>query len=148
MYTIFIDIDGVLSSRRLWFQEDKNVEYLSKICRKLKACVVFTSEWRTDYSTIEKYRNPQIRELIEKFERNNIQVNGLISIIGNRFKEIEKYVNEHMISSYIILDEDTEKYNVDNIVKQSYFVNHAVGLTAVDVDKLTRSRKKNKIRAS
>ena len=135
MKIIFLDIDGVLNSRK--FIQSNNItglvgldpqaiSLLNKLISETDSEIVISSSWRIV--------NPLPR-IQHKFEdagfRYAERIIGTTCSIGNRTDEIDlwlRQVSPH-VSSFVILDDDTVEYK--NFVKTSF----DVGLTEQDVAK-------------
>lgn len=132
MKVIFLDVDGELTYSNYHNDETANinidkVKLLKEICDKTNAKVVISSSWRgsEDYT-------PKIYHVLRKIlAENNIEVlcdtpHIKTEIIGNipetinlgedlnikckygtgRATEIQKYLNEHKIENFLILDDE------------------------------------------
>jgi hypothetical protein len=114
--TIFLDIDGVLRTHRSdleWSQllgvpiplsvydrrfDKKIVSYINEIVGYTRAKIVVTSTWRVKHS---------LEELKQIFRDNGIiaDVVGRTDIGLNRGEEIEQYINDNEIESYVVIDD-------------------------------------------
>jgi len=121
--TIFLDIDGVLRTHRSdleWSQllcvpiplsvydrrfDKKIVSYINEIVGYTRAKIVITSTWRVKHS---------LEELKIIFRDNGIvgDVVGITDIGLTRGEEIEQYISENEIESYVVIDDQ-----VNDIVK-------------------------------
>lgn len=132
MKVIFLDVDGELTYSNYKNEETANIDIdkvklLKKICDKTNAKVVISSSWRgsEDYT-------PKIYHVLRKIlAENMIDVLGdtpylKTEIIGNipetinleedlnikykygtgRAAEIQKWLNEHEVESFVILDDE------------------------------------------
>lgn len=132
MKIIFLDVDGELTYSDYRNEETANidiekVELLKEICDKTGAKVVVSSSWRGS----EDYTPKIYNVLIEILSKNGIEVLGDIphlktEIIGDvpetirleedldikckygtgRVAEIQKWINEHEVESFVILDDE------------------------------------------
>jgi len=109
---IFLDIDGVLSTgwgakqpKELWFDnfgypfDKKCVETLNSILSATDAQLVLSSDWRFMYSDL-----PVLKKL---FDFNQV-IQSPIAILDIGFKReegIEKFVTDHAIDNFVILDD-------------------------------------------
>lgn len=132
MRIIFLDVDGELTYSN-YKNEDtanidiKKVKLLKEICDKTDAKVVISSSWRGS----EDYTPKIYHVLREILSKNNIEVLGdtpylKAEIIGDdseiitlkenldikckygtgRAAEIQKWINEHEVESFVILDDE------------------------------------------
>lgn len=128
---IFLDIDGVLNQLQKDFVDEKCVELLSKISKKMgDAQIVLISSWRKGYTNLGKC-TPQIENLKLKLQKYNLRIVGRTKDFGNRLKEIEDYLSTHEVQKYVILDDDKSEY--ERIPDKLYLVNYRLGLTKEDV---------------
>ena len=85
---IFLDIDGVLNQLQSnYYLDNRYIENLAMLCKKLKATVVLTSSWRLGYTNLGKC-SPQIEELKAQFSKHNIKISGRTANLGDRTIEI------------------------------------------------------------
>lgn len=132
MRIIFLDVDGELTYSN-YKNEDtanidiKKVKLLKEICDKTDAKIVISSSWRGS----EDYTPKIYHVLREILSKNNIEVLGdtpylKAEIIGDdseiitlkenldikckygtgRAAEIQKWINEHEVESFVILDDE------------------------------------------
>lgn len=113
MNIVFLDIDGVLNdiltrdkapSGYRGIDDDK-VELLAKICDKLSANIVISSDWRDclhDKDNDGKY-------LVDKLYKFGLYIIGIIPTISwsKRGEEIKKYLETYsnIIDKYLVLDD-------------------------------------------
>lgn len=118
MNVIFLDIDGVLNTRRHLRSQanerDKkrwcpiSSKAIAAMCRRSGARIVVSSTWRYEYDWYE---------LMKIFERNGIPANYVIGKtpyiysppfdpFGSRPAEIQKWIDQNAISEYIIIDDN------------------------------------------
>lgn len=153
MFTIFIDIDGVLNNEKDWkkpFTLNNKcitefislVNILSKRYKEIK--IVLTSTWRNGFNPYDNNKNSsQIKNLISILKDNNIHITDKTPVGNNktRQEEIEYYIKRNNIDKYIILDDDQSLfYNIDKI--NVYFTDYKLGLTKKDVTLIERKNKK------
>lgn len=135
---VFLDIDGVLNQLQgNYYLDSKCVENLSILCRTLKASIVLTSSWRLGYSNFGKC-SPQIEELKKKFSKYSIKICGRTANLGNRYEEINKYIQDYNINEYIILDDDKNEF-MDKMINNLYIINGKKGLTSKDVKSIIKN---------
>ena len=130
-YFIFLDIDGVLNQLQSWHIDKNCVEILASIVKKYNANIVLTSSWRLGYCRNIKYCSPQVRKLLGVFEGFGLAVYGRTENLGDRQKEIERYVETHGVGRYVILDDDASLF--DQNVKDLYLVSPKTGLIKKDI---------------
>jgi hypothetical protein len=114
--TIFLDIDGVLRTHKSdleWSQrlgvpipesvydrrfDRKIVSYINEVAGYTRAKIVVTSTWRVKHS---------LEELRQIFRDNGIsaEIVGKTDIGLNRGEEIEQYISENEIESYVVIDD-------------------------------------------
>jgi len=143
MKIIFLDIDGVLNSRKslanfksLWQLSPDNISQLNKIIEATDAKIVISSSWR---------HCREISSELESYLNNDCGIKGEIigrtPVIGFRRRrgcEIATWVEEwqgETIDSFVILDDgnDMEPF-MDRLCQTSF----EVGLTEKDADKATK----------
>jgi hypothetical protein len=114
--TIFLDIDGVLRTHKSdleWSQllsvpiplsayerkfDRKIVSFINEVVGYTRAKIVITSTWRTKLS---------LEELKSIFRDNGIvaEVVDITDIGLTRGEEIEQYISENEIESYVVIDD-------------------------------------------
>jgi|GEM_PF-158079 len=130
---IFLDIDGVLSTgwgqnkrRSKWFDENGYpfdphcVKVLNRILKVSGAEIILSSDWRFNYSDLEK--------LNQLFKFNNVSKSPIDTTILKylgREEEVETYVRENEIKDFVILDDISLTCFPSNFV----WVNPGTGLT-------------------
>lgn len=132
MKIIFLDVDGELTYSNYQNRETENIDIekvklVKEICDKTGAKVVISSSWRGS----EDYTPKIYYVLIEILSKNGIKVLGdtpylKTEIIGDvhetisleenldlkckygteRAAEIQKWINEHEVESFVILDDE------------------------------------------
>lgn len=132
MKIIFLDVDGELTYSNYKNEDTANIDIekvklLKEICDKTGAKVVISSSWRG----FEDYTPKIYHVLREILSKNNIEVLGntpylKAEIIGDvpetirleenldikckygtgRAAEIQKWINEHEVESFVILDDE------------------------------------------
>lgn len=132
MKIIFLDVDGELTYSNYRNRETANIDIekvklVKEICDKTGAKVVISSSWRGS----EDYTPKIYHVLIEVLSKNGIKVLGdtpylKTEIIGDvpetinleenldlkckygtgRAAEIQKWINEHEVESFVILDDE------------------------------------------
>lgn len=134
---IFLDIDGVLNQlQRNYYLDDKCIENLGILCKKLSATVVLTSSWRLGYTNLGKC-TPQIEKLKEKFCKYNIKIVGRTKNLGNRELEIQQYIKDNNISNYVVIDDDKTEFK-NNSIGNIYFVNSKTGFIKNDIKQIIK----------
>lgn len=117
--TIFLDIDGVLRTHKSdleWSQilgvpipesvydrrfDRKIVSYINEVAGYTRAKIVVTSTWRVKHS---------LEELRQIFRDNGIsaEIVGKTDIGLNRGEEIEQYISDNEIESYVVIDDQVK----------------------------------------
>ena len=133
---IFLDIDGVLNTKRSWntnYSLDlSKVRLLSKVVNNTNSKIVLTSTWKNGYDKEHPENSePHIRKLLSVFRDNNIILVGTTPDLKGRSrdKEIERYLYFHPVDKYIILDDDESIFDSK---KNLYLINYNIGLTEKD----------------
>lgn len=112
MFTIFLDIDGVLNTRTTAEAgpegkvgiDDARVEVLAMAIRKYGgADLVLTSDWQTNQ------RGEAYRYLTEKLAKQGLSISAVTGdLSGNRGAGVMRYLEAHPeIDEYVILDDNT-----------------------------------------
>lgn len=138
---IFLDIDGVLNQLQAnYYIDDACVKQLGILCGKLNATVVITSTWRIGFTHSYDRCTPQIKNLIDICRKYNITIQSRTRVIpnGDRYAEIQEYVQRNNIKKYVILDDDRSLFQTGT--KHLYLVNPSHGLTAGDVKKIVKMK--------
>ena len=169
---IFLDVDGVLNSSRTLYEdislEDDLILNLKEIVNKTGAKIILSSSWRlstdaiatlmdgldkfglaisgmtcdgVDLDWLEKYEFDTTKKYLDtKFDYDE---NRQIKITHDRGAEIFKWLYDHDVGTYVILDDEIEDikpyFNEAVIVKTSY----KTGLTKEDVKKAIQILNKN-----
>lgn len=163
MKVIFLDVDGELTYNNYRNEETANIDIgkvklLKEICDKTDAKVVISSSWRgsEDYT-------PKIYHVLRKIlAENMIDVLGdtpylKTEIIGNipetinleedlnikckygtgRAAEIQKWLNEHEVESFVILDDEDWQWSdygyENNWIQPTWFVDGGLKREHVDM---------------
>lgn len=101
-YVIFLDFDGVLKIKDESFNsnfEKEAINRLNELCELTGFCIVVCSSWREhiDYkSFLHTHGLNQEIPILGKTEYSNS---------GKRY-EIKKYIDDHKIKKYIIIEDD------------------------------------------
>jgi hypothetical protein len=144
MYTIFLDIDGVLKPFRSngsglnWVQVERHfsavcVAVLNDILNQLPLTeIIISSEWRLLYT---------LDELKHIFEINGINsdlIIGVTPIVGHCGLEISQDIKENNIEKFVILDDMSKNMFVcdsetDKLFERRYHkCDYATGITYSD----------------
>lgn len=140
MKIIFLDIDGVLNSRKslnqlnsLWVLSPDNIYQLNRIIEATDAKIVISSSWR--YCK-------EITSELESYLNNDCKINGEIigrtPVVGfnrRRGLEIATWLEEwqgEIIDRFVILDDGSDMEPFMERLCQTSF---EVGLTEQDADK-------------
>lgn len=134
MNTIFLDIDGVLNDLNTEENiggiigiDDSKLFQLSKIISETNSIVVLTSSWRIGYCKNPKTKMGQYLE--EKLSKYSIQICDVVGSNDRGF-EIKKYITDHNIENYIVIDDeifpDFDDEIISHLCKCNFYEN---GLT-------------------
>ena len=121
MKVIFLDIDGVLNTNYstscfketdgliyLGIDNDK-VEQLKRIVDATGAKIVLSSDWRHEYQigTSDQTNNNGSKYLYNKMREHGLEIHDKTVDIqwALRDEEIKKYLEEHEVEDYVILDD-------------------------------------------
>ena len=119
---IFLDIDGVLNQLQPNCYLDNNcIKILAEIKEKLQAEIVLTSSWRLGFTHSYDRCTPQIKKLIDEFNKQHIKIRSRTKQLWNRTTEIQTYIQENNVGSYVILDDDKSEHTD---YRNLYIVNH------------------------
>ena len=120
---IFLDIDGVLKpynkeyNKSIYFNKEC-VNNLNKIISITNSDIVVTSNWRFKYNLNELKKIFRINKVIKSSIDYTIKLSNKPAInnqlIDIRTKEINKYIKDHKIINYCIIDDYNIKYNENN----------------------------------
>ena len=113
---IFLDIDGVLNTQKDWSKlYTLRNDNITRLCNSFPdSKIILISSWKAGFISRGNSKNsPQIKKL------ESLLTNGL-SIIGKTISkkgekrncEIGRFVKEHQIIDYIIIDDDPDEYDV------------------------------------
>lgn len=134
MKVVFLDIDGVLLpypiGKEHWKLSPKLVAKLREFVESSGAFIVISSSWR-------QYDFP--RRTAQSFAEagwKNPPIIGKTSSMGNRGKEILKWLSENPVESYIILDDEISDLNppLTNIVQPDRFI----GITDKEISRMEK----------
>jgi len=111
MKCIFLDFDGVINN---WYQFDgvsiENAMKLKKIIDKSGAKIVATTSNKYSLQRCDKvdyYKSTFYNNYVKYLNLLGIQIYDLTPIVDtNRTLEIKKYIEEHHVEQYVILDDD------------------------------------------
>lgn len=111
MKCIFLDFDGVINN---WHQFDgvsiENAMILKKITDKTGAKIIATTSnkyslQRTD--KVDYYKSIFYNDYVKYLNELGIQIYDLTPLVDkNRTLEIKKYIQEHEVEEYVILDDE------------------------------------------
>lgn len=139
MNIVFLDIDGVLNDiltkdkTPSGFRgiDDDKVELLAKICDKLSANIVISSDWR---DCLYK-KDSDGKYLVDKLSKYGLYIIGIIPTISwsKRGEEIKKYLETYsnIIDRYLVLDDS--KFDFKHIKEVA---SHTI---ITDIDKYNES---------
>lgn len=139
MKILFLDIDGVLNSRRSWigykrsYADAENgpgwdpvaVGLLQRLVTDCDLFIVISSAWRIGLPNLRVSFIEQWQEWFAVYGWENAPVIDRTEISKeDRWEQIRRYVIIHEPSDYVILDD----YDVTNHSDHMYTVNNDVGL--------------------
>ncbi len=140
-YIIFLDIDGVLNTKESWQKPFSLVdECIKNFCAfvnrdGLSPKIIFTSSWKTGWSSIRQNQTPQIAELQEKLFKYGSSVFSRTKDFGNRQKEILDYLATHNVDFYVIIDDDDSEYKGFD-ASGVYIINAETGFSEKDIKRI------------
>lgn len=140
MKVIFLDIDGVLNCQDTFIKRyekkkitgfyeleiDINmVKRLSDIIKETNALIVLTSSWRIFF----KYENGILRsfdkgkDLVKLLNEYNLSIYDMTPFDRNRIRDIEisRWLNNHDISNFIIIDDEKSELFKDNLILCNFY---------------------------
>ena len=141
MLFIFLDIDGVLNTEADWVSPYT----LNKECANNFLCfaslynsrIILTSTWKHGYISSNNRNNTnQIKQLEAIFNTKNIRIIGKTEDLMSRDIEISKYIIDHNITKYIILDDDATLFQ--RSISHMYFTNSKYGFSKKDIKEVTK----------
>ena len=111
MKCIFLDFDGVINN---WYQIDgvsiENAMILKKITDISGAKIIATTSNKYSLQRFDKvdyYKSIFFNNYVKFLNELGIQIHDLTPFVdANRTLEIKKYIQEHQIEQYVILDDD------------------------------------------
>lgn len=117
-FFVFLDIDGVLNKESMWNKpfslSDNCIDNFGKKYHNSR--VILISSWKAGFiCSHDKNNTPQIKELEQKLDKYNIRIIGKVNDEKYRDLSINKFVQEHGIINYIIIDDDISEYSSNNI---------------------------------
>lgn len=111
MKCIFLDFDGVINN---WYHFDgvsiENVMILKKIIELSDAKIIATTSNKYSLQRLDKvdyYKSIFYNNYVKFLNELGIQIHDLTPFVDtNRTLEIKKYIEEHQIEQYVILDDE------------------------------------------
>ncbi len=111
MKCIFLDFDGVINN---WYHFDgvsiENAMILKKIIDISGAKIIATTSNKYSLQCLDKldyYKSNFYNKYVKFLNELGIQIHDLTPFVNrNRTLEIEKYLQEHEVEQYVILDDD------------------------------------------
>ena len=111
MKCIFLDFDGVINN---WYHFDgvsiENVMILKKIIELSDAKIIATTSNKYSLQRLDKvdyYKSIFYNSYVKFLNELGIQIHDLTPFVdANRTLEIKKYIEEHQIEQYVILDDE------------------------------------------
>lgn len=143
---IFLDIDGVLNSKRFEINRDamgqcyipyyseidvQNIIQLNKLITELGASIVIHSSWRAEFSLKE------FKEFLSDFGVNPDKVIGLTSDSVDKEESILEYIRENNITEFLIL-EDEIICPIESKIHSHLYKVSPMGLDSPDVSNLIK----------
>ncbi len=116
MKVIFLDIDGVLNSRRydrIRTSSDGNIDIsrlplLKRLVKERDAKIVLTSSWRIHWDVDPALRDSVGAELDLAFRNAGLPIYSKTPVLGDRAEEIRSWLASHPdTESFVILDDLT-----------------------------------------
>lgn len=152
----FLDFDGVLNHSKYYDTDEfmlhdinypneqlsrNTIALLNKFLIKTNSVVVVTSDWRLGTSVEE------LQSILEKKGFTG-RVVGKTKNLSHEFntcmcrgKEIEQYINEHHIESFVVFDDDTS--DLEEVWNNLVIIDGDYGLTQESLDKATKILQNN-----
>ena len=111
MKCIFLDFDGVINN---WYHFDgvsiENAMILKKIIELSDAKIIATTSNKYSLQRLDKvdyYKSIFYNNYVKFLNELGIQIHDLTPFVDtNRTLEIKKYIEEHQIEQYVILDDE------------------------------------------
>ena len=116
MKVIFLDIDGVLNSRRYdrtRIPSDGNIDptrlpLLKQLADRSGGCLVLTSSWRTHWDADSGLRDTVGEDLDRTFRNADLPIYSKTPVLGDRAEEIRSWLASHPdTESFVVLDDLT-----------------------------------------
>ncbi len=119
MKVIFLDFDGVISTYEMSWRIDPNkLMLLDKIVQATDAKIVVTSSWKHGCDNVEEFKSKIYTRRGSKDIKDETPFGKFINQIyditdgcGYRGEEVEKWLNNHEVENYAILDDDSDFKN-------------------------------------
>ncbi len=111
---IFLDVDGVLNSKRYDLErteKDGNIDpgrlpLLRTIVEQTGAELVFSSSWREHWSSNEAERDKHGEEIDRLFRKHGMMLSDKTPVLGERADEIKAWLEAHPeVGAFVILDD-------------------------------------------
>lgn len=138
MKVLFLDIDGVVAPpENKWNIVPEKISLIRKICEDTDCKIVISSSWRRDTlkNTKEAFRR-RLHKMFKKHPDVEWFVENIYDITPYtecaRGHEIERYLNEHEVDKYVILDDDSDM--LDEQLYHFVHVDWGIGLTEREVE--------------
>ena len=115
MKIIFLDIDGVLNSRRFdngcnrkegEFIDITRLKLIKELVDKTDAEIVLSTSWRVEWDKDEEHCTDIGKQINKLFESCGLKIYDKTSFLGDRKQEIECYANGHGVNEFVIVDDN------------------------------------------
>lgn len=157
MKVVFLDIDGVLNTEETFERnyqdylktgikneliDEIRVSYLKEIIDETGAVIVLSSSWRRhcefDNGKIvsEEGHTKYLIEILAKYGMTLYDITGY-DRDGNRGKEINEWLSQHVVDSFVILDDnsgDLQDFIDKELIKTNFYRGENSGLCCEHVE--------------
>lgn len=145
---IFLDIDGVLNSKRTKARAPydcmgigkNHLNVLKTIVEKTNGNIVLISDWRLSF--LPNDHMPKMADYIAK-KLHSVDLQFELASYNHQYeiraKEIEKWINTHPTKGYIILDDnDNRWYRIPEVESHWIHTDYKKGLTEDHIEEAIR----------
>lgn len=151
MNIIFLDVQGVLTSR--WYKNKQNrninpkkIKLLKTLIDKTNSQIVLISNWRKYYQKEEE--NNRYKLLEENLKKKNLNIYDRISDYDENYptrsSKVYKYIKENKIDNYVILDDRDQNWKEYNLENNFVQTNNKKGLTRKNIKQAIKIIEKTK----
>ena len=140
---IFLDIDGVLNSKKQWITnyalDDECIKNFCAFVRDVNGKIILASSWRKGWAGRNNPGNlPQINNLEKKLAKEGCGIYGKTESLpgNNRDKEILQYLEKYPNEQYIIVDDDISEFSKESsktITSRIYLTDPENGFSKNDI---------------